>query len=64
MAGDPAAGDLLIFRWRPGLAAKHCGILVSPTHFIHAYQGIAVSVSALVPAWRRRIAAVFAFPER
>ena len=64
VAGDPAAGDLLIFRWRSGVAAKHCGILVSQTHFIHAYQGIAVSVSALVPAWRRRIAAVFAFPER
>jgi hypothetical protein len=31
---------------------------------VHAYEGMAVSLSALVPQWRRRIAGVFAFPER
>jgi NlpC/P60 family putative phage cell wall peptidase len=57
-----AAGDLLLFRWRPNVPAKHAGILVADDRFIHAYQGHSVMVSALVPHWRRRIAGVFAFP--
>jgi NlpC/P60 family putative phage cell wall peptidase len=61
--GEMVAGDLLVFRWRPNLPAKHAGILVGPEQFVHAYEGMAVSVSALVPQWRRRIAGVFAFPE-
>lgn len=56
-------GDLLLFRWRPHLPAKHAGILTAKNHFVHAYQGHAVTVSALVPQWRRRIAGVFAFPQ-
>lgn len=59
-----APGDLLLFRWRPHLPAKHAGVLVEPGSFVHAYQGSAVSVSPLVPQWRRRIAGVFAFPEK
>jgi NlpC/P60 family putative phage cell wall peptidase len=55
-------GDLLLFRWRPGVPAKHAGILIAEDRFIHAYQGHSVLVSALVPHWRRRIAGVFAFP--
>jgi NlpC/P60 family putative phage cell wall peptidase len=55
-------GDLLLFRWRPDVPAKHAGILVAEDRFIHAYQGHSVLVSALVPHWRRRIAGVFAFP--
>ena len=61
---EMAAGDLLIFRWRPHLPAKHAGVLVEAGCFVHAYQGNAVSLSALVPQWRKRIAGVFAFPER
>jgi NlpC/P60 family putative phage cell wall peptidase len=60
---DMGAGDLLLFRWRPHLSAKHAGILVGPDRFVHAYEAGAVCVSALVPQWRRRIAGVFAFPE-
>lgn len=56
------AGDLLLFRWRPDCAAKHAGILVGPAHFIHAYEQAAVTRSALVPSWQRRIAAVHRFP--
>lgn len=55
-------GDLLVFRWRAHDAAKHLGILVSNQTFLHAYEGYAVTVSALIPQWRRRIAGVFAFP--
>ncbi|MBX3581308.1 MAG: C40 family peptidase [Rhizobiaceae bacterium] len=58
-----SAGDLLVFRWRSHLPAKHAGVLVEPTGFVHAYEGMAVTLSPLVPQWRRRIAGVFAFPE-
>jgi NlpC/P60 family putative phage cell wall peptidase len=56
-------GDLLLFRWRPDCAAKHAGILSGERHFIHAYEQAAVVRSALVPAWRRRLAGAFRFPE-
>lgn len=62
---DPAEaepGDVLLFRWRDGAPAKHVGILASADTMIHAYEGVAVAESALVPAWRRRLVAVFAFP--
>jgi NlpC/P60 family putative phage cell wall peptidase len=55
-------GDLLLFRWRPDCVAKHAGILVGATHFIHAYEQAVVMRSALVPSWRRKIAAVHRFP--
>jgi NlpC/P60 family putative phage cell wall peptidase len=55
-------GRLILFRWNAQFAAKHAGIAVGPQHFIHAYSGIGVVCSALVPAWRRKIAGVFAFP--
>jgi NlpC/P60 family putative phage cell wall peptidase len=58
-----APGDLILFRWRPHLPAKHAGILSGERSFIHAYQGHAVMESPLVPQWRRRIAAAFAFPD-
>ncbi len=60
---DMHAGDLLIFRWRDGVAAKHLGIMAENNRFIHAYEGHSVTLSALVPQWRQRIAAVFTFPE-
>jgi NlpC/P60 family putative phage cell wall peptidase len=57
-------GDMIVFRWRNGVAAKHVGILTGPDRFIHAYEGHSVMESALVPQWRKRIAGVFAFPDR
>ena len=58
---EMSAGDLILFRWKPSHAAKHLGILVSEQAFIHAYEGHAVMISALVPQWRRRIAGAFSF---
>jgi NlpC/P60 family putative phage cell wall peptidase len=60
----PMPGDLVVFRWRVGLAAKHLGIMAHENRFIHAYQGHSVMASALVPQWRNRIAGIFIFPER
>jgi NlpC/P60 family putative phage cell wall peptidase len=57
-----AAGDLILFRWRPDLPAKHCAIALGPERMIHAYEGHAVLLSPLGSHWRRRIAGVFAFP--
>lgn len=58
---DMQAGDVLLFRWQAGCAAKHAGILADATSFIHAYEQAAVTRSTLVPAWRRRIVAVHRF---
>lgn len=55
-------GDILMFRWRPHLAARHLAILAGREHIIHAYEGHAVCRSAFVPQWRRRVAAAFHFP--
>ncbi len=59
---DAEPGDLLLFRWRADCAAKHAGILCGPQYFIHAYEQAAVTKSALVPSWRRRVTGVFRFP--
>ncbi|MBB5703702.1 NlpC/P60 family putative phage cell wall peptidase [Ochrobactrum daejeonense] len=63
-ASAPLPGDLVVFRWRAGLAAKHVGIMAHENRFIHAYQGHRVMASALVPQWRNRLAGIFIFPER
>ena len=63
ISGDPQPGDLLAFRWRADVAAKHLGIMVRDNRFIHAYEGHCVMASALVPQWRKRIAGIFIFPE-
>ncbi len=55
-------GDVVLFRWRPELPAKHAGVLVAADRFVHAYDGSAVVESPLGPWWRRRLAAAFAFP--
>ncbi len=59
---DMRAGDLVLFRWRRHLPAKHAGLLSHDDHFIHAQDGAAVCEAALTPWWRRRIAYVFRFP--
>ncbi|CUX21898.1 NlpC/P60 family protein [Agrobacterium fabrum] len=56
-------GDMLLFRWRADVVAKHLGILAGPEHFIHAYEQAEVVRSALVPGWKRRIAGTFRFPD-
>ena len=55
-------GDVLLFRLRPTLIAKHAGILSGPGRMIHAQSRDAVREVAINPWWRRRAAAAFAFP--
>ncbi len=56
------AGDVVLFRWRPALPAKHAAILTAPDRMIHAYDRHAVVESWMPPAWQARRAYAFAFP--
>lgn len=58
----PAPGDVLVFRFRTGLVAKHAAILATPSTMIHAIEGAPVAEVAFAPWWRRRLAGVYAFP--
>ena len=60
--GDPRPGDLVIFRMKDRAIAKHIGILIGETRFVHALERIGVVEQALTDPWRRRIAFVFRFP--
>ncbi|SON54891.1 putative phage cell wall peptidase, NlpC/P60 family [Hartmannibacter diazotrophicus] len=61
-AAEGRPGDVLLFRWRAHLPAKHAAILIAPDRIIHAHDGAAVAQAWLTPWWRRRLAAAFAFP--
>jgi NlpC/P60 family putative phage cell wall peptidase len=70
IAVEPAAaepGDVIVLRMREGGVAKHVGILarapLGHSTLIHAYSGHGVVESPLTPAWSRRIAGVFRFPD-
>jgi len=56
------AGDVLLFRWRPHLPAKHAGIAISADSMIHAQEGAAVAEVALSAWWRWHLAFAFRFP--
>jgi NlpC/P60 family putative phage cell wall peptidase len=59
---EATPGDVLLFRWRPHLPAKHAAILSAPGRMIHAHDGAAVCEVHYVPFWRRRAAFAFRFP--
>jgi NlpC/P60 family putative phage cell wall peptidase len=56
------AGDVLLFRWRRHLPAKHAGIACAPDAMIHAQDGAVVAEVALSDWWRRHLAFAFRFP--
>jgi NlpC/P60 family putative phage cell wall peptidase len=55
------AGDVVLFRWRVNLPAKHCGIATGPTTMIHAHDGAAVSEVSIGPWWQRHLSHAFQF---
>lgn len=61
--GPPVTGNVILFRWRKDMLAKHLGIMVGSDAFVHAYSGMGVVRSPLVPQWRQKIAGVFDLPE-
>jgi NlpC/P60 family putative phage cell wall peptidase len=64
--GALAAGDVVVFRMRAGMVAKHLGIVSEAgpaARFIHAYTGHGVVENALSAPWARRIVGRFEFPK-
>ena len=61
-AAEAEAGDVVLFRWRPHLPAKHAGILTAPDRMVHAQEGAAVAEVPLNGWWQRRIAFGFSYP--
>ena len=59
---DYRAGDVLLFRWRPHLPARHAGMVSGDGAMIHAQEHACVSEIALSAWWRRHIAYAFRFP--
>lgn len=59
---EAQAGDMLLFRWREHLPAKHCAILAGPDRIIHAHDGAAVAEVAFTSWWRRHLSHAFSFP--
>jgi len=57
-----AAGQVVLFRLGGLPLPKHCGIMVSPTTFIHAQERLGVIEANLTAGWGRRLAASFLFP--
>lgn len=55
-------GDVLLFRWRDGLPAKHLGIASSDATMVHAHDGASVTETSF-GIWRPRLAYAFRFPE-
>lgn len=61
-SGDPAPGQVLLFRMRAGSVAKHLGIQTqtgAQARFVHAYSGHGTVESPLSTPWARRIVARF-----
>ena len=57
------AGDVLLFRWRTHLPAKHCAIATAPDAMVHAHAGASVAEVAIRPWWGRHLAHAFRFPD-
>jgi len=60
--GGWGPGDVLLFRWRANLPAKHAAIVMSESTMVHAHDGAEVAEVALAPWWRRRLAYAYRFP--
>lgn len=60
---EAEAGDIVLFRWRAHLPAKHGAILTSRETMIHAQEGAAVAEVAMADWWRRRMAYGFTLDE-
>ena len=58
----PGPGDVLLFRFRAHLPARHCAIASGAGTMIHAHDGARVTEVALTGWWRRHLAHAFRFP--
>jgi NlpC/P60 family putative phage cell wall peptidase len=61
---DAEAGDVVLFRWREHLPAKHAAIMTTRDRMIHSQERAAVTEVPLSDWWRRRMAYAFSFSQR
>jgi NlpC/P60 family putative phage cell wall peptidase len=59
---EARGGDVVVFRVRPGVPAKHIGILCDGNRLVHAMDGGPAIEISITPWWQRRIVAAFSFP--
>ena len=59
---EARAGDVLVFRFRAGMIAKHTAIKVGDFTMIHAIENAPVCEVHIGPWWSRRLAGCFEFP--
>lgn len=57
--GAPRVGDVLLFRWRAHLPAKHLAIVSMSGLMIHAHDGACVCEVPFSAWWQRHLAASF-----
>ena len=57
--GEADAGDVVLFRWRKHLPAKHAAIMTVRDRMVHSQQHAAVTEVPLSDWWRRRMAYAF-----
>ncbi len=58
-----APGDVVVFRLRAGVVAKHAAIVAGALTMIHAMEGASVCEVSFSHWWRRRVAGAFRFPD-
>jgi NlpC/P60 family putative phage cell wall peptidase len=63
VSDGPYEGQVMLFRIGRATMPKHCGIAVSNDRFVHAQERLGVIEANLTDGWRRRIAALYDFPE-
>ncbi|NOZ32811.1 MAG: hypothetical protein GXP01_07015 [Alphaproteobacteria bacterium] len=56
------AGDVILFRFRRDLPAKHCAIMTGPDRFIHAMERVGVCEVSYSRWWRRHTVGAFGLP--
>jgi NlpC/P60 family putative phage cell wall peptidase len=61
-ASELQPGNLIIFRWKEHLPAKHAGICFTQESFVHSHESGGVIRSSLGSQWRKRVAGIFTFP--
>lgn len=59
---DMMPSDVLVFRMKRNVSAKHCGIVTGKDMMIHAYSREKVYEVSLGEHWYRKVAAVLRFP--
>lgn len=62
VAGPPETGDVVLFAMLRHRPARHCGVMVGATRFVHAQEHAGVIAVEMTQGWRRRIACVFRIP--